>query len=234
MRLKHLCIILCLFCTNAVFAQNNSLSIYPIVGVNLSSLTKGTTYFLDDGTSCQYRPEYAIGFNIGGELEKKIQRIGLSLGLIFSLEQIKYKDIYVSSESYRFLSKDFSAKNKNLDVPLSVSYDIWDNKDSRICLKSGLLLRYLLNGTTKSTVSFYKKENNEWIINNIISGYNKQDFTYGYNRVQLAIPVGVSYEYKKIYMDLRYNIGLTNVYKYSDENIYNRSFVLSVGYSITV
>lgn len=235
MKIKILYITICIFCTETIFAQNNNeFSVYPHIGFNISSFTKGVTYSLDNGEKFDYNPKYTIGFNFGGEIEKKKQNIGLSLGLIFTLEHIKFEDISVSSETYRIHSKNFSILNKNLDVPIIVSYNIWGNNVSKIYLKSGILFRFLLSGTTKNTISFYKRENDQWVINNNYSGKNKGEFTDGYNKIQVAIPIGISYEYKKISIDFKYNIGLTNVYKYTKENIYNRSFVLSAGYSITL
>ena len=235
MKTKVLYIIICFFCTETISAQRNTgLSIPPRIGFNISSFTKGVTYSLDNGETFVYNPKHTIGFNFGGEIEKKNENIGLSLGLIFTLEHIEFEDISVSSEDYRIDSRNFSILNKSLDLPLIVSYNIWGNNVSKINLESGLLISFLLNNTTKSNLSFYKKENDQWIVNNHYSGNNKGDFTDGYNKVQLAIPIGISYQYKRFSIDFKYNIGLTNVYKYTNENIYNRSFVLSAGYSITL
>lgn len=43
-----------------------------------------------------------------------------------------------------------------------------------------------------------------------------------------AIPVGISYEYRNVILDARYNIGVTNVVK--DESNHNRVFQLTLGY----
>ena len=45
----------------------------------------------------------------------------------------------------------------------------------------------------------------------------------------LSIPVGVSYEYKNIVLDARYNWGLLKIMNVGDD-FYNRCFMLSLGY----
>lgn len=234
MRTKILCM-LCLFCAKNVFAQrNNTFAIYPRIGINLSSFTGGGGYSLDNEETFSYEPQYTIGFNLGGEIAAKKQNTGFSLGLIFNLEQITFKDVFASSETYGIRSENFSVSNKYLETPFLISYDIWENNNTKISLKSGVQFRFLLSGTTKSTIFFYKRENDHWSIDNNFSGKNKGNFTYGYNKIQMAIPIGFSYEYKKVSLDFRYNIGLTNLYKYSEEKIYSRSFVLSVGYRVAL
>lgn len=55
-----------------------------------------------------------------------------------------------------------------------------------------------------------------------------------FNRVNLSIPVGVSYEWKHVCLDLRYNIGVTRLYKgdLDGSNCNNRTIMLTLGYGI--
>ena len=50
------------------------------------------------------------------------------------------------------------------------------------------------------------------------------------NRVDIAIPIGLSYEFKGVTLDARYNFGLVKVFRCSDESIHNNSFVATLGY----
>lgn len=54
------------------------------------------------------------------------------------------------------------------------------------------------------------------------------------NEVNLSIPVGIAYEYRNFCLDLRYNIGLTHIYK--DQSTYDKShngtIMLTLGYGI--
>jgi len=54
------------------------------------------------------------------------------------------------------------------------------------------------------------------------------------NEVNLSIPVGIAYEYRNFCLDLRYNFGLTHIYK--DQSSYDQSrngtIMLTLGYGI--
>lgn len=53
-----------------------------------------------------------------------------------------------------------------------------------------------------------------------------------YKKVNLSIPVGISYEYRQVMLDLRYNIGLTNLCNVEllDETWRTNSLWLTLGY----
>lgn len=55
-----------------------------------------------------------------------------------------------------------------------------------------------------------------------------------FNRVCLSIPVGVSYEWNNLCLDLRYNIGVSSLYKVSmaGSGCNNRTIMLTLGYGI--
>ena len=50
------------------------------------------------------------------------------------------------------------------------------------------------------------------------------------NRFDLAIPVGLSYEFRRITVDARYNFGLVKVFKGTKNNYFNRYISLTLGY----
>ena len=52
------------------------------------------------------------------------------------------------------------------------------------------------------------------------------------NRVNLSLPVGISYEYRHVAVDFRYHIGLTRVYKDQDQYdlSHGKTVMLTLGY----
>jgi hypothetical protein len=56
------------------------------------------------------------------------------------------------------------------------------------------------------------------------------DNVMGVNSVDLAIPVGLSYEYNSFVFDARYNIGVTKAVEHADSR--NGVFMLTVGYKL--
>src|SRR5574344_1824562 len=52
------------------------------------------------------------------------------------------------------------------------------------------------------------------------------------NKVNCSIPIGLSYEYHNIAFDIRYNLGLTHVYKNMTDNARNSTLMFTLGYGI--
>lgn len=59
------------------------------------------------------------------------------------------------------------------------------------------------------------------------TGDDKEDIE-GVKSVIMSIPVGMSYEYKNVVLDARYNIGVTKAYKVGDAK--QSAFVVTLGY----
>lgn len=51
-------------------------------------------------------------------------------------------------------------------------------------------------------------------------------------KVNLSLPLGLAYEYNNICLDLRYNLGLTNVMDLPGQTAKNRTIMLTLGYGI--
>ena len=74
----------------------------------------------------------------------------------------------------------------------------------------------------------------------------KSDFVYSYDgknvggklsevgidikSFDLAVPMGLSYEYKNVVVDGRYNLGLMNIVDYEKDDTKNSVFQITVGY----
>ena len=56
--------------------------------------------------------------------------------------------------------------------------------------------------------------------------------THGFNKVDLSIPIGLSYEISDFVIDARYNFGLTHIYKDDPGSSKNGVIMLTVGYKI--
>ena len=63
-----------------------------------------------------------------------------------------------------------------------------------------------------------------------------EDMKDACNKVDLSIPIGVSYEYASFVFDARYNWGLTNTWKDDARNkkSHNSVFMFSVGYKFAL
>ena len=64
--------------------------------------------------------------------------------------------------------------------------------------------------------------------------YVESELSKQFNKVDLAIPLGISYEYKNVILDVRYNLGLINIMKDDPENSKNRFWQFTLGYKFNV
>lgn len=95
-----------------------------------------------------------------------------------------------------------------LSIPLLVGYNVFGG----LTIKGGVQPSFMVGAKLK-----YDGESES-----VKDSFNKSD---------LSIPIGFSYEFAdKVVLEALYNIGVTNVYKYTDETYSNRYLTLTVGY----
>lgn len=141
-----------------------------------------------------------VGLIAGAEFEYGLSRnMGLGVGLVYSMEGFKNSDV-----SY------------NIDyVNIPIVFNYYAAKG--LALKAGLQPEY--NVRHKAT-----KGDKTVDINSVAGIYGSKINTFN-----LAIPVGLSYEYENIVFDARYHIGLIKTFKNANKG-YNSTFSLTVGY----
>lgn len=90
--------------------------------------------------------------------------------------------------------------------------------------ENNLIVPVMLVATTKYNIDFKLGLQPEFRVS--------KAFDKVLNKVSLSIPVGISYEYRNVVLDLRYNIGVSHVYK--EQSPYNASrgqtVMLTLGY----
>lgn len=104
--------------------------------------------------------------------------------------------------------------------------DYEDMPDAKLSMKTdNILVPVLLVATTCVGLDFKLGVQPEFIIHS--------NADYFLNKVNLSIPVGLAYEWNHVALDVRYNIGVTNIYK--DGNSYDKpshgsTFLVTLGY----
>lgn len=171
----------------AANAQNEvgQISVAPVVGINLSNLTKLDNTKMKFGIAAGAVAEYGVSDNFG-----------VSLGLIYSQQGCKFDGGGKYNMDY-------------LNIPILAQYYVIDGLALKAGIQPGCLVSAKAKGNGHST--------------SIKDGCNKFD---------VAIPIGLSYEYKNIVLDARYNIGLTKTFKksYSEKKSNNSVFQFTLGY----
>lgn len=117
-----------------------------------------------------------------------------------------------SQQGCKFDKGDGKLNMDYLNIPILAQYYVIDG----LALKAGIQPAALVSAKAKNGGSTSIKEY--------------------CNKFDVAIPVGVSYEYKNFLIDARYNIGLTKTFKktYTDEKSNNSVFQFTVGYKFKI
>jgi hypothetical protein len=132
----------------------------------------------------------------------------LTAGLLVSLQGSNYKD-----NEYE---KDMKNTLTYLNVPLLANYYVAPG----FAIKAGIQPGFLLGRKTKGT----EKVEGAW------EDYEFAD-TDGMKKLDLSIPIGLSYEFSNIVLDARYNLGLTKIVEHVKAK--NSVFMLTLGYKIS-
>ena len=182
----------------------------PKLGVNLSKMGDGDVFYKGDGVGDQLmKPKFTIGVVAGIEGEYHMSSLlGLSAGVLYSMQGTAYDDVD--------MQKDYSVAFHCVNVPVLLNFHIVGG----LALKAGIQASY----------AFYKKES----FKENLGGWKEFSTSgSGYGNFDLSVPVGISYDFDKIRVDLRYNYGLLDLAKrdYMDP-IHSRVFQLSVGYCL--
>ena len=147
--------------------------------------------------------ESRIGLVAGAELEYQLSDIfSISGGALYSQQGCEW-------------SEDGSTRTNKLDyinIPILANVYVVKN----LAVKVGLQPAFNVNSKAKASQG-------DSSVQGSIEGIKTFDF---------SIPVGLSYEYKNIVIDGRYNFGLTKVSKYADSK--NSVFQLTLGYKLDI
>lgn len=146
-----------------------------------------------------------IGLAAGAEFEYGVtDMIGVSAGLVYSMQGYKFSEGNV----------DTTVKLDYLNVPILANVYVAPG----LAVKLGVQPGFKLSSKTKIEGSGIS-----------IEGESDDDGVKGFD---LAIPVGVSYQYQNIVLDARYNWGVTKVYDGGDSK--NSVFQITLGYKFSL
>lgn len=148
-----------------------------------------------------------VGLAAGVEAEYGItETFGVSGGVLYSMEGSKNKD-----------NSDFKTNLDYINVPILANAYLFKGFAVKVGVQPGFLVRAK------------EKYSNGGIT---VDG----DIKDVCNKVQLSIPIGLSYEYADFVLDARYNWGLTNTFKNdnSDKKSHNSVFMFTLGYKFAL
>ena len=192
-------------------------SLMPKAGINISKIT---------GTGMSSR----VGFAGGLEAEYGVAKnFGITAGFLYSMQGGKY-----DMDGFKTLGiKDkFKFNFDYLNIPILAQYYITKG----LAVKAGIQFGFVVRDKVKveEIIAGGGKYNEDMSFDEYLdilkfTGDAREDAKL--KKFDFSIPVGISYEYKNIVLDARYNIGTTRVVKFA-ENGKNSVFEITLGYKI--
>ena len=202
--------------TLGAVAQNEvgQLTLQPKVGMNISKIT-GSNLNSKVGLVAGFEAEYGVAKNFG-----------ISLAALYSMQGAK-KDLKVNNGT----SVDVKYNLDYINIPVLAQY-------------------YIVPGlAVKAGIQFGFNVRNKVKVGTTVAGYNLKDdcsmdefldmaralgesipSDAKFQKFDLSIPVGLSYEYEDFVLDARYNIGTSKLIKNDPDSSKNGVFQLTIGY----
>lgn len=183
--------------------EEGDITIQPKVGMTISNITDGD--------------KSKINLTYGVEFERFFtDQFSASLGVMFTNQGCKY-DIY-SADVAGNVSDDLKLDIYYGTLPIMANYYVLPG----LALKAGIQPAFRVKARIE-------QNGNKIDLDNAIDAmYDGNDNKL--NTFDLSIPVGLSYEYAHITVDARYNFGVTKLISNADKGIYNKVFIMTLGY----
>ena len=221
--------LLSLMVSTAAVAQSESKwAVKPMAGMTVATLTG------DDTSDISSSLAWAGGVEASLKLS---DRLSLSSGVIYTRERVKSD----SRQAVSTLSMSMELSNarmtfERINVPLMADLHLGYG----ISLKAGLQAGFRIGYTaTVDYEGFYVKPTDQNVLVGSpewqaqprvpVSGKETSHNATAIRTFDLSVPVGLSYEWKNVELDVRYHFGLTNIMK--DQNAKRRYLMVTLGYN---
>lgn len=198
-----------LMCSLTTFAQTKegTFSIQPKAGINISNLSN------------KDNAKVKVGFTAGAEAEYQLtKQLSLSAGALFSMQGAKSTTVFREVDNTTKEIREVDIKNTMefdyINVPILANYYIIEG----LAVKLGIQPGFNIIAKRKRTDGVEKESK------------NLSDLGVDVRKVDISIPIGVSYEFNDFVVDARFNLGLTEVADLVKSK--NRVFQITFGYQI--
>lgn len=208
-------------------------SVIPRIGVAIANFTDNSM-FVNSEQIDELKSKSQAGFLGGVDVEyRATEYLGISLGAYYARQGYRYADyeeVLEDNTKNRVGYKNQHANLNYINVPLMLKGYIAPGFAVQAGVQAGFLC-----GDAKflsETTDLEKDKNGSTIFKDT----KKNEKVLPCKKVDISIPVGLSYEYMNVVLDARYNIGLSKVYDngLDIDKAKNKVFTFTVGYRFTL
>ena len=215
-------------------------SIIPRVGLDIANLSGNEIYYLDNQNPAQQKSmksKYNTRFAGGVDVEYQVLPMSsISIGAYYSQQGCRIPDcqMLVSEDTYALDSKQserFEKYREKLDyvqVPLMFNQYVAEG----LAVKVGVQMGFLVNAKVSYTLNEATLDKEGDVVSETRTNF-ETDIKKTLRTMDFSIPIGASYEYQNVILDLRYNFGIKSIHKDKDMPKEKNTFLLfTVGYRI--
>lgn len=204
-------------------------SVVPRIGVSLANWS-GLALEPANGTSL--KPKYQAGFLGGVDVEYRVDKsLGILLGAYYARQGMRFPDCELASNVDKGEYVGLKNHHVNLDyiqVPLMLKGYLVEG----LSVNAGVQVGFLCgDGKVKREETDLVKEKNGAIT---YKDMRDTEATWPAKKVDVAIPIGLSYEYMNVILDARYNVSLTKAGEGEWSDCKNKALTFAVGYRFTL
>lgn len=211
---------------NAQF-EAGTFSLQPKIGGTISKVSNMPNINEEvGGVNINVDKSFYAGALIGVEAEYQVaDMFSLAAGLNFAMQGCQWEDYELKNSGVSYKLKNNKIQLNYLNLPIVANVYLFKG----FAVKTGVQLGFLLSAKQK-----FDQE---------VSGGSQtakveydEDVKDQCKKFDVSIPIGVSYQVPTIpiYIDARYNLGLTKIVKDIDESVKNQVFQLTVGYKFAL
>ena len=206
----------------AASAQNEigQLTLQPKLGINLANMTNMevfTNLYTNESEKSNIKSDFAVGVEAEYGLTKKFS---VAAGILYSRQGTDFGTYKIYGGAGGALSGGWDKYDYNmgyLNIPIVANYYFAEGW----AIKAGIQPGFLLSAKVKVDG---------------VGGTPSVDTDVKDNckTFDLAIPLGISYEFSNFVVDGRYNLGLTKINKNGDESNKNNVIQFTFGYKFSL
>lgn len=212
-------------------------SVIPRVGVAIANWSNNSLYLVE-GNVEELKSKNQVGFLGGIDVEyRATDFLGVSLGAYYARQGCRWGDyeqvVDVNSGKSNDVRKYTGVKNRHLNldyvnIPLMLKAYV----APQFAIMAGVQLGFLCgDGKLLSEETDLEKDKTG---STMYKDSRDVENTWPAQKVDVSIPVGLSYEYMNVILDARYNIGLTKANDDNSGSSKNKVFTFTVGYRFTL
>lgn len=212
-------------------SRTGTFSVIPRVGITLSNISKESMAFSSSVTKTDdlMKGKTKTGIIAGVDLQyQAMPSVAVSLGAFYTKMGCTYDDTDLSEATPG--NYDVYARNRfdlhYLSIPLMGHLYVARG----LSINGGVQAAFLFDNKVKSDITQVTiGKDDSYTYTGPAQTLNEEN-TY-VKKFELAIPLGFSYEYENVVIDVRYHLGLTQIYKSPlDQGNKNKGLLLSAGY----